>query len=79
MFPFATTYTYLSCPSFSSAINLVADQFNEFNTVVLTDGYCDSLDLSKIKGKVLMISIGVKIPIARSNGKVKQIVVDIEK
>jgi hypothetical protein len=45
--------------------------------VVLSDGYCDSLDLSKIKGKVLMISIGVKIPIARSNGKVKQIVVDI--
>jgi len=59
------------------AINLVAEQFNEFNTVVLSDGYCDSLDLSKIRGKVLMISIGVKIPIARSNGKVKQIVVDV--
>ena len=59
------------------AINLVADQFNEFNTVVLTDGYCDSLDLSKIKGKVLMITIGVKVPISRSNGKVKQIVVDV--
>ena len=59
------------------AINLVAEQFNEFNTVCLTDGYCDSLDLSKIKGKVLMISIGVKVPISRSNGKVKQIVVDV--
>ena len=59
------------------AIDLVADQFNEFNTVVLTDGYCDSLDLSKIKGKVLMITIGVKVPISRSNGKVKQIVVDV--
>ena len=59
------------------AINLVAEQFNEFNTVVLTDGYCDSLDLSKIKGKVLMITIGVKVPITRSNGKVKQIVVDV--
>jgi len=59
------------------AINLVADQFNEYNTVVLTDGYCDSLDLSKIKGKVLMITIGVKVPISRSNGKVKQIVVDV--
>lgn len=59
------------------AINLVADQFNEYNTVVLTDGYCDSLDLSKIKGKVLMITIGVKVPITRSNGKVKQIVVDV--
>ena len=60
------------------AIDLVADQFNDFNTVVLTDGYCDSLDLSKIKGKVLMISIGTKVPIARSNGKVKQIMVEKE-
>ena len=60
------------------AIDLVADQFNEFNTVVLTDGYCDSLDLSKIKGKVLMISIGTKVPISRSNGKVKQIMVEKE-
>jgi predicted metal-dependent peptidase len=60
------------------AINLVAEQFNEYNTVVLSDGYCDSLDLSKIRGRVLMISIGVKIPIARSNGKVKQIMVEKE-
>jgi len=59
------------------AIDLVAEKFNEFNTVCLTDGYCDNLDLSKIKGKVLMISIGVKVPISRSNGKVKQIVVDV--
>ena len=60
------------------AIDLVADQFNEFNTVVLTDGYCDSLDLSKIKGRVLLISIGVKVPISRSNGKVKHIIVEKE-
>jgi hypothetical protein len=60
------------------AINLVADQFNDFNTVVLTDGYCDSLDLSKIKGKVLMISIGVKVPISRTNNRVKQIMVEKE-
>jgi hypothetical protein len=60
------------------AIDLVADQFNEFNTVVLTDGYCDSLDLSKIKGRVLLISIGVKVPISRSNGKVKHIMVEKE-
>lgn len=58
------------------AINMVAEDFNEFNTVVLTDGYCDSLDLTRIRGKVLMISIGVKVPISRSNGKVKQILVE---
>lgn len=60
------------------AIDLVADQYNDFNTVVLTDGYCDSLDLSKIRGRVLLISIGVKVPISRSNGKIKQIVVEKE-
>ncbi len=58
------------------AVNLVAEKFNEFNTCILTDGYCDSLDLSKIKGRVLIISIGVKVPISRSNGKVKQILVE---
>jgi predicted metal-dependent peptidase len=60
------------------AINYVADNFNEFNTLVLTDGYCDSLDLSKIKGNVLLISIGTEVPITRTNGKVKQIKVDLD-
>jgi len=59
------------------AINYVAENFNEFNTLVLTDGYCDSLDLSRIKGNVLLISIGTEVPISRTNGKVKQIKVDI--
>ncbi len=58
------------------AIDLVSEKFNEYNTVVLTDGYCDSLDLSKIRGRVLMISIGVKVPISRTNNKVKQIMVE---
>jgi predicted metal-dependent peptidase len=58
------------------AIDYVVENFNEFNTVVLTDGYCDSLDLSRVKGKVLMVSIGTKVPISRSNGKVKQIMVN---
>lgn len=59
-------------------IDYVSDNFNEFNTVVLTDGYCDSLDLSKIKGKVLIISIGVEVNILASRKKVKQIVVSEE-
>jgi len=58
------------------AIDLVSEKFNEYNTVVLTDGYSDSLDLSKIRGRVLMISIGVKVPISRTNNKVKQIMVE---
>ena len=60
------------------SVNYVVEHFNKYNTVCLTDGYCDTLDLSKLKGKVLIISIGVKVPISRSNGRVKQICVDID-
>ena len=60
------------------AINYVAEHFNQFNTLVLTDGYCDHLDLSKIKGNVLLISIGTKVPISRTNNKVKQILIEKE-
>ena len=58
-------------------IDYIANNFNECNSVLLTDGYTDTLDFSKIKGKVLIISVGVKCPISRSNGKVKQIVLDV--
>jgi predicted metal-dependent peptidase len=53
------------------AIDYVADHFNEFNTLVLTDGYCDSLDLTRIKGNILLISIGTKVPISRTNNSKK--------
>jgi predicted metal-dependent peptidase len=59
-----------------TGIDYVVEHFNEFNTVLLTDGYTDSLDLSRLKGKLLIISVGVKVPIAKSNGKVKQIVIE---
>ena len=60
------------------AIDYVAQHFNEFNTLCLTDGYCDSLDLSRLKGNVLLISIGTTVPISKTNGKVKQIKVDLD-
>ncbi len=59
-----------------TGIDYVVEHFNEFNTVLLSDGYTDSLDLSRLKGKLLIISVGVKVPIAKSNGKVKQIVLE---
>ncbi len=59
-----------------SGIDYVVDNFNNYNSVLLTDGYTDTLDCSKLKGKFLIISIGVKCPIGRSNGKVKQIVIE---
>lgn len=59
-----------------TGIDYVVEHFNEFNTVLLTDGYTDNLDCSKLKGKMLIISVGTKCPIAKSNGKVKQIVLE---
>ena len=59
-----------------TGFDYVAQHFNEFNTVLLTDGYTDSLDLSRVKGNVLIISVGTECPISRTNGRVKQIVLD---
>jgi predicted metal-dependent peptidase len=58
------------------SIDFVEQHYNEYNTVVLSDGYTDNLDISRLRGNVLMISVGVKMPIARSNGKLKQIVLE---
>jgi len=58
------------------AVDFLVTEYNHFNTVILTDGFCDSLDLSKIKGKVLIISVGKEVPITHSNKKLKQIIVD---
>lgn len=60
------------------AVDYCVEHFNEYNTLCLTDGYCDNLDLSRLKGNVLIITIGTDVPIAKSNGKVKQIKVDID-
>lgn len=57
-------------------IDYVADNHNDCNTVLLTDGYTDTLDFSRVSGKVLIISVGVHCPISRSNGKVKQICIE---
>lgn len=55
------------------AIDYVRENFNGFNTVILTDGMTDRLNFSGIKGKVLIISVAGECPIANSNGKIKQI------
>ena len=58
------------------SVNYVVDNYNDFNTVILTDGYTDSLDFSQVRGRVLVISVGTPCPITRSNGKVKQITIE---
>jgi predicted metal-dependent peptidase len=57
-------------------IDYIVEKFNNCSTVILTDGYTDSLNLEKLKKNVLVISIGVACPITSSNGKLKQILVD---
>lgn len=57
-------------------IDYIVEHHNDCNSVLLTDGYTDTLNFSKVKGKVLIISVGVKCPIAASNGKLKQIVIE---
>jgi len=56
------------------AIDLVCEKFNNVNTLILTDGYCDKLNISRIKGNILIISTGKKVPISKSKKKVKQII-----
>ena len=46
---------------------------NKYNTVILTDGYTDSLDFSNYKGKVLILSTEKSVPISNDNGNIKQI------
>jgi len=47
-------------------IDLITESkdYNRFNTVLLTDGWCDTLDMSKLKGKVLGVTCGDEIPIS---------------
>lgn len=57
-------------------VDYVKENYPQFNTVVLTDGYTDALNFSGYKGKVLIISNGSECPIEVSNGKIKQIIVE---
>jgi predicted metal-dependent peptidase len=60
-------------PSF----DYVSEKLNKYNTVLLTDGYTDTLDLSNIKGNVLIISAGTKSPISNNpKGRLKQIIIE---
>jgi predicted metal-dependent peptidase len=48
----------------------------KLNTLILTDGYCDSLNFEHLHGKQIIISAGVAVKYV--NGNVTQIVVDPE-
>ena len=58
-----------------SAIDLIHDtkELKLLNVLILTDGYVDNLDVSKLR-KCLILSVGTKCPI--KNGNPRQIIVD---
>ena len=62
--------------SLMPGIDFMTDKKNKiymYNTVILTDGYTDSLDFKNVKTKTLILSTAIKCPIAHDNGRVKQI------
>ncbi len=58
------------------AFDVVREKYNKHNTVLLTDGYTDNLNLEGIKGKVLILTVDAECPIAHDNGKLKQIIIE---
>jgi predicted metal-dependent peptidase len=58
-------------------IDRAVEKYNKYPMVLLTDGYTDNLDFSKVKDKVLIISCGTMVPVIGSK-KVRQIIVDRE-
>lgn len=54
------------------ALDLVKEKYSKLNTIILTDGYTDSLNTDGL-GKVLVISCGQQVPTSSTN--VKQIII----
>jgi len=57
-------------------INVIAEKYSKYNTIILTDGYTDTLDVSSLSKKVLILSVGEKCPVCGNDQRVKQIVLD---
>lgn len=50
-------------------------QLKKFNTLILTDGYTDTLDISKLNKNILVISVGKECNIKSKSNKITQIIV----
>jgi len=62
------------------ALNYISEPKNKiysFNNVMLTDGYCDNLDFSEVKGKTLILTTSTPPTINDPKGKVKIIKIDV--
>ena len=54
------------------------NKLSKFNTLILTDGYTDTLNFTNIKGKSLILTTGVKPKTVDPRGSVKSIIIDTE-
>lgn len=52
------------------------NKLNKYNTVILTDGFTDSLNFSKVKGNTLILSTSDYCNLTHDNGRVKQIIIE---
>lgn len=59
-----------------TGVDYVAENLNKYDTILLTDGYTDSLDLSSLNKDFMCITTGDEVDIIASNGRVIQHVVD---
>lgn len=58
-------------------VSNIENGISTYNNLVLTDGYTDTLNFSKIKGKSLILTTGVKPKISDPKGIVKMIEIDL--
>lgn len=56
------------------AVKEVKEKYSKLNTLILTDGYTDTLDFTGIKGKILILSTQSKCP--TKGGNVKQVIIE---
>jgi predicted metal-dependent peptidase len=60
------------------AIDLISKKYNNYATILFTDGYTDTLDFSKIKNRTFILTTEIECPILGGNNKVKQICIKKE-
>jgi predicted metal-dependent peptidase len=59
------------------SIDYIVEKLNpNMPLLLLTDGYCDSLDFSKIRGKVLILTTAENVKVIGGGTRVKQIKID---
>lgn len=43
------------------SIDVIVKEYPDSNTLLITDGYCDNLDMTKLRGKVIILTTGIDV------------------